>query len=264
MGFASVNGIALHYDLRGPEAGPLVALVNSLGTDLRIWADVVPLLAQRHRVLVYDMRGHGLSDAPPGPYQLDDHVADLLAIAALLGSSRFALCGISIGGMIAMRLATRHPEQVSSLLLCDTAATIGSATTWNDRIDAVQRGGMSAVADAVLERWVSPDFRPRRPADFSGWRNMLERGSAQGYIASCAAVRDADLGQDLAHIAAPTLVVAGEHDVVTPPESARALAAAIHGARFQVVAGAGHVPCIEQPEALGALIQTHLDEVAHV
>ncbi len=264
MSFASIKGISLHYRLSGAEDGTPLILINSLGTNFHIWDDVLPLLDRRFRVLTYDKRGHGLSDAPAGPYSLDDHVDDLLGLAARCGFSTFDLCGISIGGMIAMRVAAKHAEQVRGLVLCDTGTTIGTAQMWNDRITAVERAGMAAIADTVLARWVSPGYRERRPADFAGWRNMLERCSPEGYAASCASVRDADLSVDLPGILASTLVVVGDHDQSTPPEMARLLRNAIPDARLKQVPSAGHVPAIEQPEALATLIREHLSEFVHV
>ena len=263
MSFASINGVTLHHSLTGAQdASPLI-LVNSLGTDLRIWADVVPLLANRHRVLTYDKRGHGLSDAPPGPYSIDDHIADLLGLADHVGLNRFALCGISIGGMIALRFAAVHPAKVRSLIACDTGPAIGTAQMWNDRIANVRANGMSAIADAVVGRWITPGFRAANPAAFAGWRTMLERCSPEGYVASCATVRDTDLTPDLPRISAPTLILVGDSDVTTPPEMARRLADAIPNAHLRQVRDAGHVPAIEQPQALAELIREHLSEVAH-
>lgn len=268
MSIASINGVALNYRLSGAEGGSPLILVNSLGTNLSIWDDVLPLLTPRHRVLTYDKRGHGHSATPPGPYGIDDHVADLVGLAEHCGFSSFALCGISIGGMIAMRLASRYPGKVQNLMLCDTGAKIGSAEMWNTRIAQVRQGGMGSIANAVLERWLSPDFHDRRPAEFARWRKMLESGSPEGYVASCATVRDTDLLADLARISAPTLVVVGEYDVVTPREFAQQLAEAIPGATLKVIRHAGHVPAIERPEELGTLIRDYLrdhsNEVVHV
>jgi 3-oxoadipate enol-lactonase len=264
MSFASIDGVTLHYRLCGAKDGIPLILVNSLGTSLHIWDEVLPLLERRRPVLTYDKRGHGLSDAPSGPYSLDHHVADLCGLASSLGLSRFDLCGISIGGMISTRVAARHARRVARLVLCDTARTIGTPQMWNDRIARVKADGMAAIADAVLARWVSPGFRERRPADFAGWRNMLERCPADGYAASCISVRDADLSEDAQNLKVPTLVLCGEHDVSSPPAEVRALAALIAGARFREVGDAGHVPAIEQPQALATLIGEHLSEVAHV
>jgi 3-oxoadipate enol-lactonase len=263
MSFASINGTTLHYRLTGAPDGLPLILVNSLGTSLHIWDDVLALLGLRYRVLCYDKRGHGLSDAPPGPYSLDDHVADLLGLAKSRGFKRYSICGISIGGMIAMRVAAQHPDKVRRLVLCDTAPRIGTAQMWNDRIEEVRQGGMAAIADTVLGRWVSPGYRELRAADFAGWRNMLERCPAEGYVASCASVRDTDLAADIGRISAPTRVIAGENDLATPPDAVRQLASAIAGAEFRLIRGAGHVPSIEQPERLCELICEHLREVVH-
>lgn len=264
MSFASVGGVTLHYTLTGSLDGLPLILINSLGTDLRLWVDVLPLLATRHRVLSYDKRGHGLSDAPPGPYTIDDHVSDLLGLAEHLGLRRFALCGVSIGGMIAARFAAQHPSRVRSLVLADTGARIGTDQSWNERITTVRANGMSAIAETVVGRWVTPEFRAANYGAFAGWRNMLERCSPEGYVASCATVRDTDLSADLPRITAPTLVLVGDGDVTTPPEMARHLVDAIPAARLHEVRGAGHIPAIEQPQALAELIQEHLNEVVHV
>lgn len=264
MSFASINGIALHYRLSGAAGGEPLILINSLGTDLRIWDEVVTLLSGTYRVLCYDKRGHGLSDVPAGPYGIDDHVADLRGVAGHCGFDRFALCGISIGGMIAARVAARHPEMVRHLVLVDTGAKIGTDETWNDRIATVREKGMGAIAEGVVGRWLTAAFRTSQPAAFAGWRNMVERCSPEGYAASCATVRDTDLTQDLKSIAAPTLVLVGDSDVVTPEAMARQLADAIPDAQLRVVRDAGHVPAIEQPRALADFIRQHLNEAAHV
>jgi 3-oxoadipate enol-lactonase len=264
MSFASIGGVTLHYRLTGPQDGSPLVLVNSLGTDLRIWDEVIARLATRHRILCYDKRGHGLSDAPAGPYGLDDHVGDLAGLLAHCGVKRAAICGISIGGMVAMRLATRHPGKVDSLVLCDTGPTIGTARMWDDRIARVRDEGLPALADELAGRWVSPAYPKLQPAAFAGWRNMLERCSPQGYVASCATVRDADLSAELSAIAAPTLVVVGANDLTTPPEVARRLADAIPHARLRELGDTGHVPAIEQPGKLAELIREHMNEVVHV
>lgn len=258
MSFASISGVTLHYSLTGaPDAPPLV-LINSLGTDFRIWDEVVPLLDPHYRVLRYDKRGHGLSDAPPGPYTIDDHAHDLLRLIGHCGLKRAALCGISIGGMIAARIAQLPHCDIRSLVLADTGAKIGTAEMWNDRIATVQANGMSAIADAVLGRWVTSGYRAANPAACAGWRNMLERCSPEGYVASCAAIRDANLGPGMDHIRTHTLVLVGDSDIVTPPDMAQSLAKKIGGARVRQIPNAGHVPAIEQPRALAELIREHV------
>jgi len=263
MSFIDVNGITLHYRLAGVPGGAPLVFVNSLGTDLRIWDEVVEHLADRYRILCYDKRGHGLSDAPPGPYGLDDLVGDLAGLTQRLEFQRFALAGVSVGGLIAQGFALAHGERLTSLILCDTAARIGSHASWSERIDLVRANGLAAVSDRLLERWFAPDFRAQRPADYAGWRTMLERTPLAGYVATCAALRDADLTEDVADIAVPALLVCGAEDSSTPVDLVRDTAARIPASHFEVIAGAGHLPCIEAPEPLARLIAGHLEKTIH-
>ena len=254
MDFVDINGVALHYRLVGPKSGKPLVLVNSLGTDSRIWNGVIERLSGRYRILAYDKRGHGLSDAPPGPYRLDDHIEDLEALLDRLGIGDFALAGVSVGGMIGQAMGARHGSRILALVLCNTAAQIGTQDYWDERIATVRNGGMAAIADLVTQRWFSPSFRTRRPAELAGYRNMLLRADVAGYAATCAAIRDADLRPDLAGITVPTLVIGGEYDLAVPPELVEATAAMIKGARYELVADTGHIPFIEQPALLASMI----------
>jgi 3-oxoadipate enol-lactonase len=236
---------------------------NSLGTDFRIWDDVVPALAREFRIVRYDKRGHGLSDTPPGPYRLDDLVGDLAGLTQQLGFARFALAGVSVGGLIAQGFALAHGERLTSLILCDTAARIGNHASWSERIDLVRANGLAAVGDRLLELWFAPDFRKLRPSDYAGWRNMLERTLLEGYAATCAALRDADLTEEVASITVRALLVCGAEDSSTPVDLMRDTAARIAGSHFEVIAGAGHLPSIEAPEALARLIAGHLEKTIH-
>jgi len=263
MDFTRINGILLHYRLAGPAGAPVLALVNSLGTDARIWDGVIEHLSPRYRILSYDKRGHGLSDAPPGDYALDQHVEDLLGLLDHLGISRLALAGVSIGGLIAQGLALRAPERLAALVLCDTAPKIGDAAGWNARIDTVRREGLGAIADVVMERWFSPGFQQQRADELAGWRNLFLRSDPLGYAATCATLRDTDLTAEIRGIATPTLVVAGEADRSTPVALVRACAAAIAGARFEILPDTGHIPSIERPDELAALMDGFLKETRH-
>ncbi|HEV7346606.1 MAG TPA: 3-oxoadipate enol-lactonase [Devosia sp.] len=263
MDFVRINGVLLHYRLAGPADAPVLALANSLGTDARIWDGVIASLSARYRILSYDKRGHGLSGTPPGDYGLDDHVDDLLGLLDHLGIARLALAGVSVGGLIAQGLALRAPERLAALVLCDTAPRVGDAAGWNTRIETVRKEGLAAIADGVMERWFSPGFQQQRPEELAGWRNLFLRSDPAGYAATCATLRDTDLTGRTGAIAAPTLVVAGEADRATPVELVRTCADAIAGARFEVMPGVGHIPSIEQPAALAALIEAFLKENSH-
>ncbi|KAB0265868.1 3-oxoadipate enol-lactonase [Microvirga brassicacearum] len=264
MAFTRANKIVLHHQVVGREGAPVLVFANSLGSDFRIWQEIVPSFADRYRIVLYDKRGHGLSDAPCGPYTIDDHTEDLLALLDHLHVENAALVGLSVGGMIAQRIAVKAPARVRALVLCDTAAKIGTPDSWAERIAAVEASGIEDIADSVMQRWFTPSFRATRPAEWKGWRNMLVRTPVQGYVGTCAAIRDADLTTDAARITVPTLCLAGDQDGSTPPDLVRHTAGLIHGARFNIVEEAGHIPCIEQPHATARLIDQHLREAGHV
>jgi len=264
MAFARANGIVLHHQILGRRDGPTIVFLNSLGSDLRIWQEVVPAFSERFRIVLYDKRGHGLSDAPPAPYTIDDHVDDLLALLDRLQVEGAAFVGVSVGGMIAQRLAVREPDRVEALVLCDTAARIGTPDMWGERIGAVESTGIESISERILERWFTPEFRRNRTEDYAGWKNMLIRTPAHGYAGTCASIRDADLTADAGSIRAATLCVVGDQDGSTPPDLVRQTAGLIPGARFEVIPNAGHIPSIEQPAALIRLIDQHLREIERV
>lgn len=261
MQFSRINGIVLHYSDTAPRPdAPTLVFSNSLGTDYRSWKRLGALLADRFRIVRYDKRGHGLSQATQAPYRIDDHVDDLIGLLDHLALDRIILCGLSVGGLIAQGLAGRQPERLQALILCDTAAKIGTEEMWAARIRAIEQGGIETIADAIMERWLSADFRNRRPEETAGWRNMLVRTPAAGYLGTCAAIRDADFTAGTARIAVPTLCIVGDEDGATPPDLVRGTAAMIPGARFEVIEGAGHLPCIERPDVMAGLVTSFLEE----
>ena len=254
MAFIAANGITMNYDLRGPLGAPVVMFANSLGTSLASWDQQVATLAQRHRILRYDMRGHGLSEAPPGAYTMDQLADDALGLVAALQLERVHFCGLSIGGMVAQRVAAKAPQRIASVVLCDTASVIGPPKVWDDRVAAVRAGGMAAIVDAVLARWFTAEFRAGAAPELKGFATMLARTPVEGYAGCCLAIRDADLRVDAAQIKCPTLIVVGEEDVVTPPSAAQELAGAIKGAHITLIEGAAHIPIAERPDAITGLL----------
>lgn len=263
MLFADIDGVVLHYRVSGPAGAPVVVLANSLGTDGRIWDGVIARLAESFRVISYDKRGHGLSDAPAGDYSLDEHVDDLTGLLHHLGVNELALGGVSVGGLIAQGFALKHPGRLTALVLCDTAPKVGDAAFWNARREKVLADGLASIADGIMERWFSSGFRENERVALAGWRNMFLRADARGYAATCATLRDADLSAEIGRIAVPTLVVAGEDDLATPPALVRACAAAIPGARFVSLPGVGHIPSIERPAELATLMADFFKEAGH-
>jgi len=257
--FAFLNGVTIHYQTIGAPAGkPLILFANALGSDFRIWRDVIVRLAGDFAIVTYDKRGHGLSDIGEVPYAMDDHVGDLEALLDHLEIRKAIICGLSVGGLIAQGLYARRPDLVQALILCDTAHRIGTEDMWNARIQAVGDDGLASIADAVLERWFTADFRSAGNPDFSGYRNMLTRTPAEGYAGTCAALRDADYTREAKLIGVPTLCVVGDQDGSTPPELVLEMAKLIPAANYEVIAGAGHLPCVEQPEALVAVMRAFI------
>jgi 3-oxoadipate enol-lactonase len=259
----SVDDAALHVTESGAGDGPAQVFSNSLGTDLRIWDALLAHLSPALRIIRYDKRGHGLSDCPPQPWGMGDHVADLAGVMDKMAVRDAVVCGLSVGGMIAHGLAAERPDLVKALILCDTGAKIGSPEMWDARIAAIEAGGIAALADAILERWFTKAFRAHDPA-FPLWRNMLTRTTVAGYTGTAAAIRDTDLIESTSRLRLPCLVVCGAEDGATPPDLVRETAELIPGSRFELIRAAGHLPCIEQPEVLGHLINEFLQETGHV
>ena len=264
MSFLTANGITLHYAWDAVQTGTPLVFVNALGTDLHLWDALIPCLPPRFRLLRYDKRGHGLSDTPPAPYSLLDHTRDLATLVEQLEIETSILIGISVGGLIALDYAGRHPDRVRALVLCDTTPRIGTPDGWAERIRSVREQGLANMAGTLLGRWFAPTFSARRPADFQGFANMLRQTPVEGYLGTCAALRDADLHEGLARIKIPSLVLCGMQDISTPPELVRQLAEALPDARFQGIEAAAHLPCVEQPEAMAAAINPFLQELEHV
>ncbi|MEO5765457.1 MAG: 3-oxoadipate enol-lactonase [Casimicrobiaceae bacterium] len=244
MPVADATGARLHYRFDGPDDAPVLLLSNSLGTDLRMWDPQMPALAARYRVLRYDSRGHGQSAVTHGPYDVALLARDALGLLDALRIERVMFCGLSLGGMVGQWLGANAPQRIARLALCNTAAHMGAPDAYDARIEAVGKGGMAAVVDAVISRWYTPAFIAGAPAAIAKTREMLLATPAAGYIAACAAVRDMDQRASAGRIGAPTLVITGTHDLATPPTAGRFLSETIAGARY-VELSAAHLSNIE-------------------
>lgn len=244
MPLAKLPDVQIYYEWAGAEDKPVLVFSNSLGTNLHMWASQVDEFKKHFRLLRYDKRGHGQSGVPPGPYSIEQLGWDVVRLLDTLKLERVYFCGLSIGGMTGMFLGANAPKRFHKIVLCNTAAKIGTAETWNARIKAVQSGGMKAVAGTVIERWLTPGFRTSHPAETQTVLKMLETANPQGYCACCAAVRDMDQRQGLAAIRVPCLVVAGTHDTSTTPADAHFLTQNVPGAQY-VEVSAAHLSNIE-------------------
>jgi 3-oxoadipate enol-lactonase len=244
--------------LDGPADSPVVVLSNSLGTDLAMWEPQLAALTQRFRVLRYDTRGHGASSVTPGPYSVAQLGRDVLGLLEALKIRRAHFCGLSLGGMTGMWLALNAGERIDRLVLASTAPKIGTNEMWNTRIDHVRKGGLEAVADALMERWFSAGFRERAPASVARMRAMLTATPSEGYIAACAAVRDMDQRAAIRAIRNPTLIITGTHDLTTPPAEGHRMEEGIAGSRYAEL-DAAHISNVEAPERFTAELTAFLN-----
>jgi 3-oxoadipate enol-lactonase len=251
----------LHHEIAGPDDAPALLLGGSLGTTLAMWDGQLPL-AEQQRLVRFDHRGHGGSPVVGGPgfYEIADLGRDVLALLDALGLEHTAFCGLSLGGMVGMWLAAEAPERVDKLVLMCTSAHMPPASFWRERAAAVRAAGaVEAIADGVVERWLTPGFSAAHPEARARLRAMLAGIDPNGYAACCGAIERMDLRPLLPRISAPTLVISGADDRAAPIEHQRAIAAAIPAARHEVVGPAAHIAAVEQPEAVNRLILEHLD-----
>lgn len=248
-----VNGQLIAYRHR-PSAGRTVIFANSLGSDQSLWDGVIDQLGRGYGTLTYDMRGHGQSGLSHG-FSIADLADDLIALMEHLGLRDVILCGVSVGGMVAQAVAAKRPDLLGGVILSNTAAKIGTDDRWNTRIETVKAQGLEAIADTILENWFAPSFKLAEEDRWQVCRNMLCRTPADGYVAICEAIRDADLSAQTATITCPVHCVAGDNDQSVTPAQVGALAALINGAELTVMDNVGHLPSLEAPDEMALLIE---------
>ena len=257
MPFTAVGGVSLYWKLEGSDGAPPLVLLNSIGTDMDLWDQVLPRLRERFAVLRIDTRGHGASGAPAGDYTLGGLAEDVFAAMAGAGITRAAVAGVSLGGMIAMEMALARPAAVSALALVCTSATMDPAA-WQDRTTLVRSQGMAAIADLAIGRFLSPEFAAAQPGLTATLRRQLLLMNAAGYAGCAAAIRDMDLAGRLGAIACPTLVVTGNRDSSTPLAGhGEHLLARIPGARHAAL-DAAHLATLEAPGPRGEALVSFL------
>lgn len=254
--------VSLHYTLEGPEEAPVLVMSNSLGTSLSMWEDQAPALREHFRLLRYDHRGHGGSPVPPGPYGIDDLGRDVLTLLDRLEIESFSFCGLSLGGMVGMWVASHAPGRVGRLVLCCTSAKLGPPENWASRAATVRSEGIESIHDASMERWFTQEFRQNSPETVKWAGRMLLGTPAEGYAGCCEVIRDMDLTRNLGGIQAPTLIVAGKDDEATPVDHSELIHGSIPGSRLEVVPHAAHLASVERPEALTRMILEHLEPVS--
>jgi len=254
------NGIKIHCEVSGKEQAPVVVLSHSLACSMLMWHPQLDVLEPHFRVVRYDTRGHGGSDAPPAPYRLQQLVDDAIGILDELGCDRVHWVGLSMGGMIGQGLALSHPDRIDHLVLADTAAIIpdDAQPIWQERIDAVLKEGLQVVADATLERWFTPNFLKQRSAVIDQIRQQILATPVSGYVGCSEAIRRLNYLDRLPAVQAATLIMVGADDPGTPVAAAEAMHAQIKDSQLVVIPDAAHLCNIEQAQTFNDNLITFL------
>ena len=256
----TANGISINYQLEGPAGGPVVTLSHSLATNLSMWDPQARALASRYRVVRFDTRGHGGTDAPAGAYALEQLAEDARALLHALGIARTHFIGLSMGGFIGQLLALTHPEMLQSLVLCDTTSRVPPAArpTWDERIRVAQTQGMAPHVEPTIGRWFTAPFMEQHAEVVNPVRAIIRGTHPQGYIGCCHAIAALDLTDRLDGIRVPTLVIVGEDDPATPVAASRTIHERIKGSELVILKSASHLSNLEQAEAFNRAITTFL------
>ncbi|HYE90451.1 MAG TPA: 3-oxoadipate enol-lactonase [Terriglobales bacterium] len=256
----TANGIAINYTIDGPDGAPPLVMSHSLATDLSMWAPTVPALKDRFRVVRYETRGHGQTDAPKGPYTLDQLADDALALIKALNLGRVHWVGLSMGGMIGQTLALKAPEALLSLSLCDTSSRIPAEakSAWADRIKTAESQGMEPLVQPTLERWFTAPFRERRKDVVDKVATMIRTTPPAGYAGCCAAIAQLDLTEKISAIKVPTIAIVGEDDPGTPVAAHKVIHEKIAGSRLEIIPSAAHLANMEQPDAFNKALTSFL------
>ena len=244
MSDVKVNGCRFHYRFDGPEGAPLILLSNSLGTNLHMWDSQISALSETFRVLRYDSRGHGHSELTPGPYTIEGLGKDAIGLLDALHIRRAFFCGLSLGGVIAQWLGINARDRLNAIIISNSAAKIGNDDFWNRRIEKLREGGIAPVASAQVLRWFTEKYVAAQSPVIEKMKEMFVATPLNGYIATCEALRDSDLRASINYIQTPTLVIAGAHDIVTPPADGKFMAVGIPGAQYAEL-NASHLSNIE-------------------
>jgi 3-oxoadipate enol-lactonase len=259
----TANGISTNYTFDGPAGAPVVTMSHSLATDLSMWDPTVPALTGRFRVLRYETRGHGLTEAPKGPYTLEQLADDALALLRALGIQKTHFVGLSMGGMIGQTLALKAPEVLLSLSLCDTSSRIPAEAKplWEERVTTAESKGMEPLVEGTLSRWFTAPFREKRKDVVEKVAQMIRTTPPAGYAGCCQAIAQLNLTDRISAIKTPTVVIVGEDDPGTPVAASKVIAENIKGAKLEIIPAAAHLSNMEQPEAFNRALSGFLAKV---
>jgi 3-oxoadipate enol-lactonase len=249
----TANGISMHYTFDGPKGAPLVTMSNSLASNLSMWDPQIPALTSRYRVLRYDTRGHGGTDAPAGPYSLEELTEDLRALLQALGISRTHFVGLSMGGMIGQMMALKYPQMLQSVVLCDTMSRVPTEAKplWDERIHMAETRGMEPLVESTIARWFTEPFRQQGAPVLDQVRTMIRTTPTRGYAAL-------NLTDRLKEITLPTQIIVGEDDPGTPVSASRTIHEQIKGSELVILKSAAHLSNLEQAAAFNQALTAFL------
>lgn len=260
------QGVRIAYSVTGPAGAPALLLSNSLATDASMWQRMLPELAQHYQVVTYDTRGHGQSTCPVGSPSLEDLGHDALAVLDALGISKAFMAGVSLGGMTGLTLALRQPERLLGLIACNCRGRIDAAgiAGWDQRVEVVQREGMSALVGPTLERWFAADYRAQAPEMMATMSSIIQTTSPAGYISCVNAIKGLDLHHALHQVSLPVLFIGGAQDGGAPPAEMNAMAAEVAGSRCEILDPCGHISSMQRPQDMlrlfFAFLKQHSEE----
>ena len=254
------DSVAIYYELEGKATSPVLLFSNSLGANLNMWEAQRDAFVDRFRILRYDSRGHGQSEAPPGPYSIELLARDASALLDGLSAENVNFCGISLGGMVGMWLGANQPERFDRLVLCNTSAHMPPPDGWAERASLARSGKLSEIVEPVIERWFTAAFRGSRPEVVARVREQFLATPSEGYAGSCEAIGSMDQRETIGSIRVPTLVIAGQKDPATPPERGRFIAGSIPGALYHEIPDAAHLSNIEQGDRFNSVLGDFLAE----
>ena len=259
----TIKGMNVHYSLEGPETAPVVTLSHSLATNFSMWDPQMAALTSRFRVLRYDTRGHGGTDAPEGAYSFEQLAEDVLALLGALGIPKTHFMGLSMGGMIGQVLAIKHAEVLHGLILCDTSSRVPDEAKplWEERIEAARTEGMKGQVEPTLERWFTAAFRESRSADLDPVRDMIRNTKPEGYIGCCRAIQSLNLTDQISGIMRPTMIIVGEEDQGTPVSAAQTIHDQIKDSEMVILKSAAHLSNMEQPKAFSEAVMAFLGKL---
>lgn len=262
MPIAQIGDIELNYTLEGPEDGAPIVFIHALGTNLNLWDPVIARLPEGLRILRFDLRGHGASSAPDAPYGMGNLVKDTEMLLEHVNMRDVVLVGLSIGGMVSQGLAVKRLDQIRALVLSNTAAKIGTADIWKNRITQIETQGLHTIVEPTLDRWLAKSNRNGSLADHL--KQMILATPTQGYLGCSAAISGTDFYTPTSGLRLPTLGICGTEDGSTPADLMRETVNLIPGSQFELIRKSGHMPCVEQPDAFTNHLVAFLHQIGHI